>query len=222
MFMSYDGLSLEEITLLHEIQLISGVTTNLTLVNAAKKSLNKSRIDIIQPLLSYCEKNALNFSVQVESEDPSDIEKEAKELATIAKDLNRFYVKIPVNFENLIVIRNLTNFGIKVNATCVTSHMQGRLAAVSGAKIVSFFWGKMSDQGINPFEHVQNYSNWAGSYFKSESPILLVGSVRQLGSIESAYLAGADVVTTSYVNIRNLANQLTSDKSASLFYETNQ
>ena len=158
----------------------------------------------------------------MESEDPDAIEKEAKQLATLAKDSNRFFVKVPVNFANLKVIRNLTNSGIKINATCVTSHMQGRLAAVSGAKIVSFFWGKMSDQGINPFEHVQNYSNWADSYFKSDNPILLVGSVRQLGSIESAYLAGANVVTTSYVNIRNLANQLTSDKSASLFYETNQ
>ena len=221
MFMSYDGLSLEEITELHEIQLISGVTTNLTLVNAAKKAQNKSRIDIIQPLLSYCEKNGLNFSVQVECEEPSAIEKEAKQLASIAKNLNQFYVKVPVNFANLKVIRNLTKSGIRVNATCVTSHMQGRLAAVSGSKIVSFFWGKMSDQGINPFEHVQNYSNWAESYFESDNPILLVGSIRQLGSIESAYLAGADVVTTSYVNIRNLANQLTSDKSASLFYESN-
>jgi transaldolase len=221
MFLSYDGLNLDEIVALNEIGLISGVTTNLTLVNSAKKNSGKSREEIISPLMQYCSEKKLNFSVQVESKSPTEIKLEGLQLQKIADDKSRFFVKVPANFANLEVIRELTREGVNVNATCVTSHMQGRMVAAAGAKIVSFFWGKMCDQGLDPYAHVSNYKKWADEHFKADRPILLVGSVRQLASIESAYLAGAEVVTTSLQNIKNLAGQLASDQAAELFYETN-
>ena len=221
MFLSYDGLDLDEIDTLFKCGLINGVTTNLTLVNAAKASSGNSREEIISPIIEYCEKHSLNFSVQVEAVLPNEIEREAVLLAELSGNTDLFYVKIPANFDNLPIINRLAKSNIKINATCVTSNMQGRIVAASGASIVSFFWGKMFDQGLDPFIHVQNYSKWASTAFKLDAPTLLVGSVRQIGSIEAAYLAGADVVTTSFLNIKNLANQFASNMAANSFHATN-
>jgi hypothetical protein len=44
-----------------------------------------------------------------------------------------------------------------------------------------------------------------------------VGSVRQIGSIEAAFIAGADVVTTSYDNLKKIGNQLASDQANQAF-----
>jgi transaldolase len=221
MFLSYDGLNLDEIKTLHNSGLINGVTTNLTLVNSAKLESGKSRKEIVLPLLRYCEDNNLKFSVQVESISPSDIELEAKLLLDLSAKPELFHVKIPANFDNLQIIHRLAKSGVKVNATCVTSNMQARIVTSSGASIVSFFWGKMYDQGLDPFVHVSNYRYWASATLGDKRPTLLVGSVRQIGSIEAAYLAGADVVTTSFLNIRNLSNQFASNAAADSFYLTN-
>jgi transaldolase len=91
------------------------------------------------------------------------------------------------------------------------------MATLSGAKIVSFFWGKMYDQGINPAEHVSRYVSWAQSAGLADMPLVLVGSVRQIGSIEAAFIAGADVVTTSYDNLKKIGNQLASEHANQAF-----
>ena len=45
---------------------------------------------------------------------------------------------------------------VNVNATCITSFLQASIACSSGAKILSYFWGKMTDEGIDPVDHVSS------------------------------------------------------------------
>jgi len=47
---------------------------------------------------------------------------------------------------------------------------------------------------------------WIDKNFQQNKPDLLVGSVRQIGSIESAFLSGADIVTTSWANFQKIGN----------------
>ncbi len=79
----------------------------------------------------------------------------------------------------------------------------------------------MSDQGIDPYKHVKNYDSWRRKEGLVNKTKILVGSVRQPASIESAFFAGADVVTTSKSNIVKLADQLMADEANRLFQETN-
>ncbi len=216
----YDGINQGEIDDLFSKGLISGVTTNLTLVNSAKKSTGNSRDHIVENLIEGIKNYHLPLSVQVESNNLKDIIAETKDLhSKFASEIDLF-VKIPANFENLSAIKQCSDLGIKINATCVSSFMQAKMCALSGAKIVSFFWGKMYDQGINPSDHVMNFRLWIDKNFQQNKPDLLVGSVRQIGSIESAFLSGADIVTTSWANFQKIGNQFVADQSNAAFQES--
>lgn len=216
----YDGINQDEIDDLFSKGLISGITTNLTLINSAKKSLEKSRDYIIKNLIEGIKNYSLPLSVQVESNNSKDIIVETKDLySKFASEIDLF-IKIPANFENLLAIKQCSDLGIKINATCVSSFMQAKMCALSGAKIVSFFWGKMYDQGINPSEHVMNFRLWIDKNFQENKPDLLVGSVRQIGSIESAFLAGADIVTTSWANFQKIGNQFVADQANAVFQDS--
>jgi transaldolase len=216
----YDGINEGEIDDLFSKGIIRGVTTNLTLVNSAKKTSGDSRDQIIENLIESIKKFNLPLSVQVESNNLEDIIAETKDLHSKFASKIDLFVKIPANFENLFAIKLCSDLGIKINATCVSSFMQAKMCSLSGAKIVSFFWGKMYDQGINPSEHVMNFRTWIDKNFDSSKPALLVGSVRQIGSIESAFLSGADIVTTSWANFQKIGNQFVADQANAAFQES--
>ena len=217
----YDGIDIAELCELSEAGVISGVTTNLTLVNGKRMAEGVSRHSVLAPLMQHCRESGIPISVQVEANEPQKIFEEARVLHEEYSDTNQLLIKVPVNFENLSAISKATKAGIAINATCITSNIQAQLATLSGARIVSFFWGKMSDQGIDPFQHVLNFDAWRRREGLETTTKILVGSVRQPASIESAFVAGADIVTTSKDNIRKLANQLMSDEANRLFQETN-
>lgn len=217
----YDGINLSELSELYATGVVSGVTTNLTLINGEKKNKGATRKSILEPLMAFCEQHNLPISVQVEANVPTAIIEEAKSLTTEYSSTNKLLVKVPVNFANLCAISKCSDLGFDINATCITSFTQAKLATLSGARIVSFFWGKMSDQGIDPYKHVKNYDTWRRKEGLENKTKILVGSVRQPASIESAFFAGADVVTTSKSNIVKLANQLMADEANRLFQETN-
>ena len=56
------------------------------------------------------------------------------------------YVKVPVMFDNLSVITELVRGGVMVNATACMNAIQAKLAADSGATIVSFFYNQKEEQ----------------------------------------------------------------------------
>jgi fructose-6-phosphate aldolase 2 len=213
----YDGIDHLEISDLINKGIIEGVTTNLTIVNERKKFLNKSRNEILENFIDKIGKFDVPLSIQVESNTCNEIIAEANILNNLFANRIDLLIKIPINFENLAAIKSCTDSGIKINATCITSFLQAKMATLSGAKIVSFFWGKMYDQGINPAEHVSRYVGWAQNAGLAVPPLVLVGSVRQIGSIEAAFIAGADVVTTSYDNLKKIGNQLASDQANQAF-----
>lgn len=216
----YDGINPYELIELLDTGVISGVTTNLTLVNGKRKDEGISRIEALEPIMKVCQDHNLKISLQVDTNTHKEILEEAISLFELYKGSNRIMIKIPVNFENLKAISACSHHGIEVNATCITSFMQAKLATLAGAKIVSFFWGKMSDQGIDPYLLIEQYFNWRSREGLADTTKILVGSVRQPASIHSAYVAGADIVTTSRDNIAKLANQLMSDEANRLFQET--
>ena len=67
------------------------------------------------------------------------------------------------------------------------------LAAKAGATYISIFTGRVSDEGGNASEVIRNSADWLERWkFKSK---ILIGSIRSVGEILSAAMAGAHVIT---------------------------
>jgi len=67
------------------------------------------------------------------------------------------------------------------------------LAAKAGATYVSIFAGRVADEGGNAPEVIKNSADWL-EHWKYKSK-LIVGSIRSVGDILSAAMAGAHIIT---------------------------
>jgi transaldolase len=169
--------------------ILDGVTTNPSIllkdglydIEDGVKQLSK----IIDPL---------PISVEVTTNDKTEMMAQAKHLASLGHNV---VVKIPVENELGIpcygVINQLEKSGIKVNATAIMSFGQLMLAAKSGAAYVSLFAGRIADEGGNSDEVIAETVKWLEHWdFKSK---LIVGSIRSVGDVIDAALAGAHIIT---------------------------
>ena len=169
--------------------ILDGVTTNPSIllkdglydIEAGVKLLAK----IIDPL---------PISVEVTTNDATEMMEQGKQLASIEHNV---VVKIPVENEFGIpcygVINQLEKLGIKVNATAIMSFGQVILAAKSGATYISLFAGRIADEGGNSNEVIAETVQWLGRWGSSSE--LIVGSIRSVGDVINAALAGAHIIT---------------------------
>lgn len=216
----YDGVKIEEIELLVKKSLIKGVTTNLSFVNESKRINIKNRDEIIEPIFDFCKKENLSLSIQLESNELGSMIDEGESLFERYQSLKEFYLKVPISMPNLEVVSYFHKRNVKINATCITNAGQAISAMHSGASIVSFFWGKMSDQGIDPYKQINIFDSYRKKHQKNELKIL-AGSIRQPASVIAAIESGADIVTTSYQNLEKITNQLLSDNANQIFQDSN-
>jgi transaldolase len=169
--------------------ILDGVTTNPSIllkdglydIEAGVKLLAK----IIDPLL---------ISVEVTTNDATEMMEQGKQLASIEYNV---VVRILVENEFGIpcygVINQLEKLGIKVNATAIMSFGQVILAAKSGATYISLFAGIIADEGGNSNEVISETVKWLERWGSSSE--LIVGSIRSVGDVINAALAGAHIIT---------------------------
>jgi transaldolase len=210
----YDGANIEEIQESLKLGIVSGVTTNLS---SSKQIMRDSKINydqfkekIFEIVKSHNQK--LSISFQVSKNNPQDIYQEALETHQQYKELD-LKIKIPINYENLKVISRLTKEGVKINATCVTSLMQGIAASNAGCSYISFFWGRMNDSDIDARKVVSNFRNLLDKSSMSKDVKILVGSIRHQGVIAEAFVAGADIVTIGMGYFKKILNHIKSDEA---------
>jgi transaldolase len=138
--------------------------------------------------------NPIEVSIQVTSLDHSGMFAQAMDISSSGENV---FVKIPVisseGVENLSVIRQLAENGVRVNATSCMTFGQAFLAARAGAVIVSLFWGRMLDEGADPEAAARLLQVRLGEMEHPAS--VLAGSIRSVGDIMSAVGAGVDIVT---------------------------
>lgn len=130
-----DTANLDEIREAASWGVISGVTTNPSLVAKEKKDF-KALVKEIASIVPG------PISAEVLSDNAEDMIPEARELAKIAPNI---VVKIPMTKEGLKAVKVLSKEGIKTNVTLVFSASQGLMAAIAGATYISPFVGRMDD-----------------------------------------------------------------------------
>lgn len=215
----YDGTSNTEISELFDLGVISGVTTNLSF---CKKAMNENSIEYQDLLTSIHQnvsnkKNDFSLSMQVSATEPNLMIDEAIMFQSKFSKGVDLKVKIPLNYSNYGVVNSLIKKNISVNATCVTGFMQAIVAANMGCRYISFFWGKMTDEDIDPYKMVSEFRNLLDKNNLNKTSNILVGSIRQPQVISEAFKAGADIVTTQFQNFPKFLNQLKSNEANELF-----
>lgn len=124
-----DTANIDEIKKASELGILSGVTTNPSLIA-------KEGRDFVQVVKEITEIVDGPISAEVVSLTSDEMIKEAKELVKIHENI---VIKIPMIPEGLKAISILSEMGIRTNCTLVFSVNQAILAANAGATYVSPF-----------------------------------------------------------------------------------
>lgn len=181
-----DTANLDEIKQANSMGIISGVTTNPSLV--AKEGADfRQRIKDIASIVKG------PISAEVISLEAEKMVEEGRELASIDTNI---VIKIPITVQGLMAANILASEGIDINATLVFSANQALLAARAGAAYVSPFVGRMDDIGNDGMEVVRDIAE----IFRIHGidTRIIAASIRHPMHVARAALAGAHISTVPF------------------------
>ena len=184
-----DSASIPEIQKWLGMGIVDGVTTNPTVM------LKDGMYDVARGTREIADLiGGRPLSVEVTTNDLPEMLSQAREFAAWAPNI---VVKIPQITPGGVpcygVMKQLESEGIRVNATAVMSFGQVIASAKTGATYISVFAGRVADEGGDASEVIRTSAEWLGRWaYRSR---LVVGSIRSVGDVLSAALAGAHVVT---------------------------
>ncbi|ARF14840.1 fructose-6-phosphate aldolase [Sporosarcina sp. P3] len=187
-----DTANFEEIKEAHSWGIISGVTTNPSLV--AKENISfHDRLKEITALVPG------SVSAEVIALDAEGMIEEGRKLAALAENIT---VKLPMTPEGLKACSVFAAEGIKTNVTLIFSANQALLAARAGATYVSPFIGRLDDIGQNGVELIETISDIFTIHDLDTQ--IIAASIRHPQHITAAALAGAHIATTPFNVLQSL------------------
>lgn len=186
--------------------LISGVTTNPTLIKKSGRDPWKVYRDII-------ELGVDDLSIEVMGDDSKEL---VRNSMTVQENYgNVATIKLPCTIEGLKACKYLTTVGLRVNMTLVFSVSQAILCSLAGATYVSPFVGRMDDNSIDGVKLVNDICNvFASSGAKTK---VLAASLRDVQSVGVAFGVGADICTIPPKVFDDMASHVLTDKGLEQF-----
>ncbi len=181
-----DTANIEEIREALSWGVISGVTTNPSLVAKEKR-------DFKVLVKEICEIVPGPVSAEALSLDFREMIPEARELSKIAPNV---VVKIPMTRDGLKAVKVLSQEGVKTNVTLVFSAAQGLLAALAGATYVSPFIGRLDDIGNEGMDIVEDLVILMGNYNLPTK--VIAASVRHPMHVLEAARVSSHIATVPY------------------------
>ena len=200
-----DTADIEEIREINRWGVLSGVTTNPSLVAKEGQDPNIVWKEILE---------TVDGDISLETTEPQAdaMYEQGLGLAQLAPNA---VVKVPMTAEGLSAGKRLVDDGIKINVTLVFSPAQAILAAEIGAYIVSPFLGRLDDVGsdgmgmlraITEIYAVQGYTT-----------NVLAASLRHPMHVIESALAGADIATMPYDVFTKLVKHPLTDQGLEKF-----
>ncbi len=182
-----DTANIEQIREAAHLGVISGVTTNPSLVASEKSSDYKA---IVQEI---CRIVPGPISAEVLAEDVEPIVEQARDIASWAANV---VVKVPVTNAGLEATAILAREQIKVNMTLCFSLNQALLAVLAGATYISPFIGRLDDIGHNGMELIEDIVAMLDRYHLKTQ--VIAASIRHPQHCTLAIKAGAHIATVPY------------------------
>jgi len=192
-----DSGNIREIERYLKMGVIRGVTTNPSIllkdgVVGGITGIKKRSVEIAEMIAPY------PLSVEVTTNDPKKMLKQAQEFAGWADNIN---VKITIHgpkgeLMNLEVIHELEEKqDIRINATAMMSAQQCLVAALAGATYISMFGGRVNNMGYNTCEEIKKLRKVLDDFgLKSK---IIIGSTREILNVIEWLGAGAHFVTVA-------------------------
>jgi transaldolase len=183
-----DTANIENIKQAASLGIISGVTTNPSLLAKEKTS------DYETVTKKICKIIDGPVSVEVLSEDAEGMIKEARIKAAWAPNVN---IKIPITADGLRATSVLSKEKIKVNMTLCFSANQALLGALAGAAYVSIFVGRLDDTGQDGMQVVEDTLTILDNYPDLDTEVI-AASIRHPLHCTNAALTGVHIATVPY------------------------
>ncbi len=206
-----DTANINEIREALDLGLISGVTTNPTLI-AKEKVDFKERVREIARLVFPGP-----VSVEVLAQDAEGMVREAQEYSSWEPNI---VIKVPIIKEGLKALKKIHEKGIKTNVTLVFSLNQALLAAISGATYVSPFVGRLDDVGHDGMELVSQISSVFGIFGFSTK--IIAASIRHPLHVVQAASVGAHIATIPFSVLEGMIKHPLTDIGVKRFLDDYQ
>lgn len=205
-----DTANVEQIKQAYELGVLSGVTTNPSLV--AKEGVDfKHRLKEICDIISGSSA-VESVSAEVVSEKAEDMITEAQELVEIAPQIT---IKVPMTLEGLKAVHVFSQRGIKTNVTLIFSANQALLAARAGATYVSPFLGRLDDIGHNGVDLIGEIAEMFDIHGLETE--IIAASIRHPQHVTQSALQGAHIGTMPFSVIEQMTKHPLTDSGIEKF-----
>lgn len=204
-----DTANVEEIRMANDMGVISGVTTNPSLIA-------KEGRDYAQTLkeISTIVDGPISGEVKATTTKAEDMIREGE--AIYALDPEHMVVKIPMTAEGLKAIKVLKQKNIPTNCTLIFTATQALLAARAGAAYVSPFLGRLDDISTEGITLVSTIKDIFDNYGDIDTQII-AASVRHPMHVVDCALAGADIATIPYKVLEQMLHHPLTDSGIEKF-----
>ena len=200
-----DTADIDEIREINRWGVLSGVTTNPTLVAREREDVERVWKEILTEVQG-------DVSLETTEPEPGPMYEQGLKLAAFGDNA---VVKVPMTPAGLEAGKRLVGDGIRINVTLVFSPAQAILAAEIGAYIVSPFLGRIDDaaaDGMHALRQICEIYEVQG--YETN---VLAASLRHPMHVIDAALAGADIATMPYDVFTRLVKHPLTDKGLDQF-----
>jgi transaldolase len=201
-----DTANIDQIRQAAKLGIISGVTTNPSLVS------REGTADYQAVVKEICSIIPGPISVEVLVEGVQAMIEQAKLISSWAPNI---VIKIPATTDGLEVTSALAKENIKVNFTLCFSLNQALLGALAGATYVSLFVGRLDDVGHNGMEVVKDIVDVFQHYQLTTQ--VIAASIRHPQHCMAAAKAGAHIATVPYKVLMQMLHHPLTDVGVTRF-----
>lgn len=200
-----DTANIEEIKAVKDLGIVSGVTTNPSLIAKEGREME----DVIKEIVSL-----INGPISAEVNEGSvdEMEKQAEELASIHPNI---VIKVPMTLDGIALVSRLSKKCIKTNVTLVFSVSQALMACEAGATYISPFMGRVDDFGESGSALIEDIVTLIENYgYNTE---IIAASIRNVAHVKDAALARADIATIPYKVLMQMVKHPLTDRGLEIF-----
>lgn len=201
-----DTANIDHIRQAARLGVISGITTNPSLVSREKPADYRATIEEICSIIPG------PVSAEVVVEEAQAMIEQARQISTWAPNI---VIKIPATAEGLETTSVLAKENIKVNLTLCFSLNQALLGALAGATYVSPFVGRLDDIGHDGMELVKDMVD-VFTHYQLPTQVI-AASIRHPEHCVAAAKAGAHIATVPYAVLMQMMRHPLTDTGITRF-----
>ncbi|MHA6484838.1 fructose-6-phosphate aldolase [Paenibacillus sp. strain BS8-2] len=207
-----DTANVEQIKKAYKIGVLSGVTTNPSLV--AKEGV-KFEDRIAEILREVPGVESVSAEVTPDAETVEEMIAQANELIKINGNDPNITIKLPMTLAGLEACRYLADKGVKTNVTLIFTVNQALLAARAGATYVSPFLGRLDDISEDGVQLIVKVAELFRIHNLPSQ--IIAASVRHPDHVTRVAMAGAHIATIPFSVIEQISKHPLTDQGMEKF-----